>query len=95
VNGNYWDRWVVNGVLLVALVLAGVYSFNQASKAEVALCALRADLEVRAESSQEYLADLDAGRREPIPGITRRDITDGIQNQRRTIRALGSLECGS
>jgi hypothetical protein len=95
VNSNYWDRWVVNVVLLIALVLAGVYSFNQASKAEVALCALRADLVVRVDRSKEYLADLDAGRRKPIPGITRSDIADGVANQERTIRALKGLDCDS
>jgi hypothetical protein len=80
---------------LIVLVLAGVgyWNYTNVSQAQRALCTLRQDFEGRVQSSRDYLYDLDTGRREPLPGITRADIVTGIKNQERTIRALGNLDC--
>jgi hypothetical protein len=85
--------WAVNLLFVAALAAVGLWLHQQTNQAERALCALRFDLEVRIDNSRRYLDDLDTGKREPIPGITRVDIVTGIQNQERTIDALGSLNC--
>lgn len=86
-------RWVFNFALVAVLAIAGAWQYGQATKAERALCVLRGDLELRVGNSRKYLDDLDTGKREPIPGITRVDIVTGIQNQERTISALENLDC--
>ena len=86
-------QWGAHIVVVVLIFAAGAYLENRASKAEDALCTLRADLEERVVRSRDYLDDLDLGRREPIPGISRADIVQSIENQDRTIRALSPLDC--
>ncbi len=54
-----------------------------------ALCALRADLQVRVDSSRAFLVDHPRG----IPGISAKAIRDGIRNQQRTIVALAGISC--
>lgn len=86
-------RWALNFTLIVVLAGVGVWQYSRTNQAEQALCALRTDLEVRVDSSRKYLRDLDAGKRDPIPGISRVDIVTGIRNQERTIGALQVLDC--
>lgn len=86
-------RWVVNIAVVLVAVVAGFWQYSQNSQAKRALCAFRLDLEVRIDNSRKYLDDLDTGKREPIPGITRVDIVTSLQNQERTIKALSSLDC--
>lgn len=83
-------RLVVATVLLVVLELAiAGYAYWQANTANEALCALRADLALRAASSQAFLDKHPQG----IPGIPAATIRDGIVNQQRTISALSVLHC--
>jgi hypothetical protein len=65
---------------------------NQAdenSRASVALCALRVDLQRRVAASEKFLAEHPNG----IPGIPARTLRDSIDNQQRTISALVVLRC--
>lgn len=79
-------------VVTVGVVLNSggwVWSFNQARQSKDSLCALRADLERRVKSSEQFLVEHPRG----IPGISAKTIRDGIDNQLRTIRALQGLSC--
>ena len=87
-------------VLYLVLVAFGTFAWIEAANrrddikqaalsANSALCALRNDVERRVVNSQEFLDKHPGG----IPGISRQDIKQSIANQRRTIKALGDLEC--
>jgi hypothetical protein len=84
-------RWLIGLTVALALALSGVafYTFQTASTSTRALCALRADLERRVESSQAFLVEHPGG----IPGISVKTIQSGIKNQRATIRALQGISC--
>lgn len=86
-------RWVANLLIVAALAAAGWWQYQQTSQAERALCALRADVEARVANAERYLADVKAGRREPIRGITVADIKRSLRDQRRTIDSLMILDC--
>jgi len=57
--------------------------------ANVALCALRHDLELRVEESVQFLEENPDG----IPGISEETVAQSIANQRATIAALSGLSC--
>lgn len=91
-------HWV--GILLIlaaacaALSLVGAFVVRaqvaaENGKANIALCALRADLERRVEASEDFL---DA-HPEGFAGITAAQIRMGVQNSKRTIEALSILDC--
>ncbi len=62
---------------------------NAAHRTETALCILREDLEIRAQTSRQFLIDNPDG----IPGISAEALQNSIDNQERTITALALLEC--
>jgi len=76
-------------VLYVAVGLVAAMSWSTAQTSQDALCALRSDLEARVATSLEFLAEHPEG----VAGIPAKTIKDGINNQRRTISALRSLDC--
>lgn len=83
---------VIATVVLYAIIGATViWTWNGSDNNRQALCALRLDLERRVESSKTFLRDHPEG----IAGISAKTIQDGIDNQERTIAALGGLDCGS
>jgi len=75
-------RWLVG---LTVVLYIGVVTLTFQSTAS--LCALKGDLHRRVESSQRFLIDHPNG----IPGISAKQIKDGIDNQKRTIRSLRFL----
>jgi hypothetical protein len=77
-------RWLI-GLTVVLYVALAVLTFQSTAS----LCALKGDLERRVESSQQFLIDHPNG----IPGISAKQIKDGIDNQKRTIRSLRFLLC--
>lgn len=95
-------QWL-GAITLAAIVLAFVYfawataqqnvilarQAEAADRTEQALCILRADLEARVATSQQFLADHPNG----IPGISTSDLQQSIDNQTRTVLALQLLEC--
>jgi hypothetical protein len=85
--------WLVNVALIAVIVGIGAWNYSQVNQAEKALCSLRENLEVRVASSEQYLADVSSGEREPIQGITEADIITSLKNQRQTIDALSNLNC--
>lgn len=87
------DRWATHLLVLLVIIAVGLYAHSEATKAEKALCALRGNFEERIAASEEYLADVEAGRREPIAGITTADIQRGLDNQLATVNALSGLRC--
>ncbi len=56
-----------------------------------ALCGLRADLHQRVERSEEFLREHPDGL--PKLEISAASIRESVRNQRRTIKALGELNC--
>ena len=100
-------NWTITGLIILALYLVGNWLHDQNTKAEHALCALRADVSARAKDDQhsidnslKYLSDVRSGRRSPIKGITSGDILRGVQDKRNTlesrmntIKALSILDC--
>jgi len=87
-------------ILYLALAFVAGYAYVQAvqgrakleaatEQTTTALCTLRADLERRVDTSREFLKENPDG----IPGIPARTIQEGINNQERTIEALGVLDC--
>jgi hypothetical protein len=63
-------------------------SLNQTADTQ-ALCSLRGDVERRVASGTAFLQVHPRG----IPGISALTIRSGIDNSRRTVKALGSLVC--
>lgn len=84
-------RRLTVGLVLVyvgmAATAAWIYTNSKANTD--ALCALRGDLELRVARSQNFLRENPTG----IPGITPNVILDGIDGQKRTIKALSGLSC--
>lgn len=85
---------------LVFILLLGALWWNQnrgvqhlAEETHASLCALKGDLERRYESGSDYVRDVEAGRRKPVPGITPADLERSLQNQRATLSALSRLHC--
>lgn len=60
-----------------------------AKSTNIALCALKNDLQTRVISSQEFLLDHPKG----IPGISAATLRQSITNQKATIKALSGLRC--
>lgn len=101
------DRWIANIAIVAVLIIGGHWLDARQARAEDALCVLRTvliDSQVSDRASQQrartYLADVQAGRREPIRGITDQDIKDGIKergriiaNRERSIEALSIINC--
>ena len=86
--------------LYIVLLVVGIYFFVDSSNRRTeleevarstngALCSLRADMERRVAASEDFLKDNPNG----IPGISNEDIQTALANQKRTIDALGNLDC--
>lgn len=58
-----------------------------------ALCSFVSNLRQRVESSEAYLADVQAGRRQAIQGITEQDIKQSLNGQKATLASLEPLHC--
>lgn len=95
-------RWLALATLgLYVAIIAGVIAWGiysggerdrlaaESARTNDALCALRHDLEVRAQSSREFLADHPRG----VGGIPASAIRVGLMNSERTIAVLGVLRC--
>jgi uncharacterized protein HemX len=86
--------------LYVALAAIGAYFYHTdqvqeralartASETATALCTLRRDLEDRVANTREFLRENPEG----TPGLPAQFIKTSIENQQRTIDALGNLDC--
>ena len=75
--------------------LIGRLAANEAEalEAHAALCSFKADLARRVATSQKFIADLEAGRRPPIQGISVNDLRRSVDGQQATLDSLGPLEC--
>lgn len=62
-------------------------------QAHDALCVFRDDLDNRADQGEQFIADIVAGKRDPIPGITIPDLQRSVAGQRSTLKALSVLDC--
>lgn len=76
-------------LLGIALGVVAAKSYHDSHTTQIALCALRGDLEKRVTTSTQFLIDHPNG----VAGIPAKTIQDGIDNQRRTIHALRDLNC--
>ena len=99
------DGLVVATVTLY-LILGGVFTFfyiqAQDQRHDLAVvarathhvqCAQKAVLQRTIRSSQQFLADVRAGHRPRIPGISDADIVRSIQNTQNTLSAYRDLPC--
>lgn len=92
-----YERWaritfralVVIGVTLVATAFALGSLNHRNGQARNALCTLRADLAQRATQAETYLRDHPNG----FPGVSVQTLRTSVENQRRTVEALASLDC--
>lgn len=86
-------RQTATSVAVVGLVLFGIasrrHTDQQAVRNTAALCALRHDLQVRVQTSREFLIRHPHGIRD----IPAKVIRDGMVGQERTIRALQVVKC--
>lgn len=90
-------QFLVAFTILFALITAAIAgegliirsNRHVARETNKSLCSLRAELERRVDSSRAFLADNPNG----IPGITAATIRKSIRDTRRTIDALGELDC--
>lgn len=89
---------VLIAVLVIALISIGsvIFGFailrhtnSQAKQNTTALCALRRDLEERVASSTRFIQEHPKG----IPGIPIKTIIQGMEGQKRTIKALSAIKC--
>lgn len=97
----------INFGIIIVLLMFGLYVRGQNTKAERALCVFRVELQHRQMDDQrsidrslKYLADVRAGRRSPVKGITAADVLRGISDKQdtmasraATIKALSDLNC--
>lgn len=88
--------WATLGLFACLLALAAFVFFDAKSRSQsiaresrTALCTFRGDLIQRVQTSEAFLRQHPEG----ILGIPPRVIQQGIDDQRRTIRALGNLRC--
>ena len=93
------DALIIAGVLLVAFL---VYWGNRAQSITTAqdkkthdiLCTQRAYSKAQIRATERYKYEVAHGLREPIKGLTPRDIEDGLRRQRQFVRASDDLGCG-
>lgn len=83
--------WLTAATVVLYLLVGGLVlqTRSAADKNTRALCALRHDLKQRADSSAAFLVEHPNG----VPDIPAKIIQDGIDNQRRTIKALSIISC--
>ena len=86
--------WVVGFTLIVAYGLHVLTDEVNANKqAKTALCAYRQNLQDQIDDTRQFLQDIDSGKRQAIPGITRSDLTQTIRRQQGVVDALKNLDC--
>lgn len=81
--------WTVVLYVVVALIALGAaFTANQNREAA---CALRQDVQVRVDEGKQFLIDHPRGL--PKLGFSRADLEQNLENQERTVDALGGLIC--
>jgi hypothetical protein len=86
--------WVAAFTLIAGIAMRTNNSLGKkGDQAHDALCVYRSDLQQQLDSSRQYLSDISAGRRTPVPGISVADITVGIRRQQADLDALRDLGC--
>lgn len=76
-------------VLYITISVVAVTSYTSTSRNTQALCTLRTDLEVRVQTSEQFLHEHPGG----FAGISKATIKTSLDGQRRTIKALKGLSC--
>ena len=101
-NGNwlYRKRWHLVSIWIAAFsaVILLMYNANreraiEGQTAANAICALKNDLQRRVDSTEEFIANLKSGKRDPIPGITVADLERSASSMNQTIAALAVINC--
>lgn len=84
-------RWLLIGTAFLYVVVGyvSIYAYNTAQTNTDALCAFRADLQDRVQSSQAFLRDHPQG----FAGIPAATIKTSLDGQVRTIHVLRDLPC--
>lgn len=89
--GRFVGPYLVGALTLLLILGAIQIKANRDNNAETqgALCALRGDLEQRADGSREFLADHPEG----FLGISASSIKVSLEGQERTVAVLSRLSC--
>jgi hypothetical protein len=86
--------WVISFSLIVGYALhLERDQANRGDQARAALCVFAVNLQNQINSSRQYVDDVRAGIRPPIPGVSANDIAISIHRQQITINSLKSLHC--
>jgi hypothetical protein len=85
-------RVLTAATVVLYIVVGGlsIWTYRDSHSNRDALCALRADLQARIQTSTTFLVEHPEG----VAGIPAKTIRDGIINQQRTVNALSGLSCG-
>jgi len=93
-------RWRLLTAWVVAFSIIVAYGFlliqrqvDRNAQAKTALCSYAANLQEQVDQSRQYLADVEAGRRPRIQGITDEDITLQVRRQQAVLDSLDDLHC--
>lgn len=88
---------LVATVLLVIAIVLGFFRVESLSRrgeeARRALCAVKESTRQQVRAQVQFLADIEAGTRPPIVGISEADILQGIARQQRFLKSLDNLKC--
>lgn len=81
-------------VVFVSLLLVGIYRVETfAHDTRRNLCRFVDNLEDRRDAQQDYLEDVEAGRRQIIPGLNPADLQRSIDSQTATLMSFRDLHC--
>lgn len=78
--------------IIVLLFAVGVLGWF-AIQTHDSLCNFKLDLEVRQANTEQFVTDIEEGRRQPIPGISLADLKRSLEAQTRTLSSLSDLDC--
>jgi hypothetical protein len=95
-NGKLLVAAIVGSFLALFVTFTIVYingrnKIDQNTKATLALCALRVDLQQRVDQTEDFLAQEPGAL--PFPGVTRAVLLQNLRNQEVTLQALDILDC--
>jgi hypothetical protein len=93
-------RWRLLTVWVMGFTLVTAWGFHlinnrahENSRSRTALCTLRQDQQVQVDNLRKYAADVEAGRRPRIAGVSDADITQSIRRTQAVIDSLEVLHC--
>lgn len=99
---EWWDdvshRLAAKTLIFLALLMALWWNqdrgiANLARETHDSLCAFRQDLASRQRDTENYIKDVEEGRRPIIQGITLAELRQSVANRQATLDSLSELDC--